>query len=101
MLATAVISALFFDFKPTLSFGCGFAIVCVSLYLYTAPSDHLVGIVNDKNGDASDDIPLLSEGDSAFGDSKAEQNDCTTQSSNPSQSRNIEIEIPIVKMPLG
>ena len=46
MLATAVISAIFFDFHPTLSFACGFTIVCVSLYLYNAPTAHLVGNID-------------------------------------------------------
>ena len=42
MLMTMVFSAIFFSFRPTLSWACGFAICVISLFLYKLPLKLLI-----------------------------------------------------------
>ena len=41
MIITMVASALFLDFHPSLTFGCGFVICCISLLLYNVTAEWL------------------------------------------------------------
>ena len=43
MLITAVVSALFFSFQPTVAFVAGFAVVLLAIFLYNASVEQLLG----------------------------------------------------------